>query len=36
MSAATSDSGKLTMQAWSARYAHRLDDLRSALDACLA
>ena len=36
MSAAPSDSGKLTMQAWSARYAHRLDHLRSALDACLA
>ncbi|KIQ34289.1 transcriptional regulator [Variovorax paradoxus] len=36
MSAATSDSGELTMQAWNARYAHRLDDVRSALDACLA
>ncbi|MDQ0026813.1 putative ATPase/DNA-binding winged helix-turn-helix (wHTH) protein [Variovorax paradoxus] len=36
MSAATSDSGELTGQAWNARYAHRLDDVRSALDACLA
>lgn len=36
MSAATSDSGELTVQAWNARYAHRLDDVRSALDACLA
>ncbi len=35
MSTATSDSGELTMQAWNARYAHRLDDVRSALDACL-
>jgi predicted ATPase/DNA-binding winged helix-turn-helix (wHTH) protein len=36
MSAATSDSGELTVRAWTARYAHRLDDVRSALDACLA
>lgn len=36
MRTATSDSGELTSQAWTARYAHRLDDVRSALDACLA
>ncbi|MDR6890303.1 MULTISPECIES: ATP-binding protein [Variovorax] len=36
MSTAASDSGELTVQAWNARYAHRLDDVRSALDACLA
>lgn len=36
MGAATSDSGELTVQAWNARYAHRLDDVRSALDDCLA
>lgn len=36
MCAATADSGELTVQAWNARYAHRLDDVRSALDACLS
>ena len=36
MRTATSASGELTSQAWTARYAHRLDDVRSALDACLA
>ncbi|MGK6310686.1 hypothetical protein [Variovorax sp. DT-64] len=36
MRTATSDSGELTSQAWTARYAHRLDDVRSALDTCLA
>lgn len=36
MSTATSDSGELSAQAWTARYAHRLDDVRSALDTCLA
>ncbi len=35
MCTAGSDSGEFTVQAWNARYAHRLDDVRSALDACL-
>ncbi len=36
MRAATAELRELTVREWSERYAHRLDDVRSALDACLA
>ncbi|MDQ0570556.1 putative ATPase [Variovorax paradoxus] len=36
MDAATAELGELSAQDWTARYAYRLDDVRSALDTCLA